>query len=118
MVRTTYVDVVRPGRALVTGSAPGRPDRETFAGGIVRDGRDYVVEDEYGIVIGRARTYRAGAERLARHYDTDPGHIEISYERDSNGQWSGDIEASRAAARHRKALTADRRADPGTRDTR
>lgn len=106
MTRTTHVDVIRPGRALVTGPAETRPDRKTFAGGIVRDGRDYVVEDEYGMVIGRARSYRIGAERLARHYDTDPGHIEISYERDSEGQWSGDIAASHAAAEIRRAAAA------------
>jgi hypothetical protein len=99
MTRTTHVDVIRPGRALVTGPAETRPDRETFAGGIVRDGRDYIVEDEYGMVIGRARSYRVGAERLARHYDADPGHIEITYERDSDGQWSG--EESRSPRRSR-----------------
>jgi hypothetical protein len=102
---TTYVDVIRPGRALVTGPATPTSERDTFAGGIIRQGRDYLVEDEYGMVIGRARSYRAGAERLARHYDTDPGHIEITYERDSDGQWSGDVEASRASAATHKALT-------------
>ncbi|GAA1269780.1 hypothetical protein GCM10009609_36060 [Pseudonocardia aurantiaca] len=109
MTRTTHVDVIRPGRALVTGPAETRPDRETFAGGIVRDGRYYIVEDEYGMVIGRARSYRAGAERLARHYDTDPGHIEITYERDSDGQWSGDINASRAAAEIRRTTAKESR---------
>lgn len=107
MNRTTHVDVVRPGRALVTGPATPTSERDTFAGGIIRDGHDYIVENEYGIVIGRARTYRAGAQRLARHYNTDPGHIEISYERDANGQWSGDAEASRAATAHRKTVNAE-----------
>ena len=108
MKPTTHVDVVRPGRALVTGTSTGRPDRDGFSGGIVREGRDYSVEDEYGNTIGRAKTYRAGAERLARHYDTDPGHIEITYERDERG-WSGDAEASRASAETHRHLDQLRR---------
>lgn len=89
MASITHVDVVRPGRGLVTGRATEGPDDDGFSGGIVRDGSDYVVEDEYGVVIGRVRSYRAGAQRLARHHDTDAGHIEITYERDAEGRWSG-----------------------------
>lgn len=71
----TRVDVVRPGRGLVTGP------RGAFAGGIVRDGTDFLVEDgESGCVIGRARTYRAGADRLARYYGYTPAPVEITHE--------------------------------------
>jgi hypothetical protein len=87
MARTTYVDVVRPGRGVVTGSSTTGDDG--FGGEIIREGRDYLVEDAYGTVIGRARSYRAGAQRLARHHGTDPGHIEITYERTADGGWSG-----------------------------
>lgn len=101
--RTTHVDVIRPGRALVTSVVRGRPDGEGFDGGIIRDGRDYQVEDGYGNTIGRARSYRAAAERLARHYGhPDAGHVEISYERDERG-WSGDPAASRATAGSRRS---------------
>jgi hypothetical protein len=102
MARITHVDVVRPGRALVTGCAAEGKD-DGFSGEIVRDGRDYLVEDAHGIGIGRVRSYRAGAERLARHYDTDPGHVEITYERDHHGRWSGDADAARATARAHQA---------------
>jgi hypothetical protein len=89
MGRVTHVDVVRPGRGLVTGPSSNRPGDEGFGGEIVREGRDYLVEDAYGVVIGRARSYRAGAQRLARHHGADPGHIEITYERMADGRWSG-----------------------------
>jgi hypothetical protein len=88
MGRVSNVDVVRPGRALVTGQASDSAD-EGFAGEIIREGRDYLVEDAHGTVIGRARSYRAAAARLARHHGTDPGHIEITYERTADGRWSG-----------------------------
>ena len=85
MGRVTYVDVVRPGRALITGTTGDGGD-DGFGGEIIREGRDYLVEDAYGTVVGRARSYRAAA---ARHYDTDPGRIEITFERTADGGWSG-----------------------------
>ncbi|OLT06397.1 hypothetical protein BJF90_16495 [Pseudonocardia sp. CNS-004] len=103
MARITHVDVVRPGRRLVTGRATDGED-DGFSGEIIRDGANYVVEDVHGIGIGRARSYRAGAERLAHHYDTDPGHVEITYERDHHGRWSGDVDAARATARANRVL--------------
>ncbi|WP_345611972.1 hypothetical protein [Pseudonocardia adelaidensis] len=103
MARITHVDVVRPGRGLVTGRATEGQD-DGFSGEIIRDGTDYLVEDAHGVGIGRARSYRAGAERLARHYDTDPGHVEITYERDRHGRWSGDADAARATAHANRAL--------------
>lgn len=71
-----HVDVVRPGHGLVT---CGPAD---FSGAIVRQDGTYLVETEYGDVIGRARSYRAGAERLARHhgYRADPVEIEHEHE--------------------------------------
>lgn len=72
---STFVDVVRPGRGLVTGP------KGAFTGGIVRDGTDYIVEEgESGQVIGRARSYRSGADRLARHYGYAPSPVEITHE--------------------------------------
>lgn len=72
------VDVIRPGRGLLT-----CPE---FGGEIVRDNGRYVVEAEGGHVVGRASSYRQGAELLARHHGYQPGPIEIdrSEERDGN----------------------------------
>ncbi|TCK27118.1 hypothetical protein [Pseudonocardia endophytica] len=72
------VDVVRPGRGLLT-------CRE-FGGELLRDNGRYVVETEFGHVVGRASSYRAGAQMLARHHGYRPGPIEIDRreERDGN----------------------------------
>lgn len=72
------VDVIRPGRGLLTCAE--------FGGQIVRDGGRYVVETEFGHVVGRASSYRLGAELLARHHGYTPGPIEIDRreERDGN----------------------------------
>lgn len=53
-----------------------------FSGAIVRQDGTYLVETEHGDVIGRARSYRAGAERLARHhgYRADPVEVEHEHE--------------------------------------
>lgn len=68
------VDVVRPGHGLVT---CGTAD---FSGSIVREDGTYFVESETGEVIGRARSYRAGAERLARHHGFVADPVEIEHE--------------------------------------
>ncbi|MFR9804818.1 hypothetical protein ACL02T_21400 [Pseudonocardia sp. RS010] len=67
-----FVDVVRPGHGLVTADA--------FSGQIVRDGGAYLVETDTGQVIGRARSFRAGAERLARHHGLRADSVEIDHE--------------------------------------
>jgi hypothetical protein len=67
-----FVDVVRPGHGLVTADA--------FGGAIVREGRTYLVEDDTGAVIGRARSFRAGAERLAHHHGLRAASVEIDHE--------------------------------------
>ncbi|MCH6171285.1 hypothetical protein [Pseudonocardia alaniniphila] len=61
------VDVVRPGLGLVT---CGGGD---FSGSIVRQDGHYLVETEHGQAIGRAASYHAGAQRLARHHGYTPG---------------------------------------------
>ncbi|MCE0768105.1 hypothetical protein LWC35_35205 [Pseudonocardia kujensis] len=66
------VDVVHPGHGLVTA--------DTFSGAIVRENGTYLVETEHGEVIGRARSYRAGAERLARHHGFVADPVEIEHE--------------------------------------
>ena len=72
------VDVIRPGRGLLTCAE--------FGGQIVREAGRYVVETEFGHVVGRASSYRLGAELLARHHGYTPGPIEIDRreERDGN----------------------------------
>jgi hypothetical protein len=67
-----FVDVVRPGHGLVTA--------DEFTGAIVREGGTYLVENSAGEVIGRARSYRAGAERLARHHGLRADPVEIEHE--------------------------------------
>ncbi|MHA6795829.1 hypothetical protein ACVGVM_20280 [Pseudonocardia bannensis] len=70
------VDVVSPGKGLVT---CGDGD---WSGAIVRDGSSYLVETETGDVIGRARSYGHGAERLARHHGHRATAVEIEHERE------------------------------------
>ncbi|MEK6437477.1 hypothetical protein [Pseudonocardia sp. T1-2H] len=67
-----FVDVVRPGHGLVTA--------DEFSGAIVRENGTYLVETSAGEVIGRARSYRAGAERLARHHGLRADPVEIEHE--------------------------------------
>lgn len=83
------VDVIRPGRGLLTCAE--------FGGQIIRDGSRYVVETEFGHVVGRASSYRLGAGLLARHHGYTPGPIEIDRreERDGNA-------APRPSARDRQ----------------
>jgi hypothetical protein len=82
------VDVVRPGKALVSG------ERTPIAGHILRDthheyGAPYYVENEDGRVIGTARTYKAGAEKLARHYGYQPGAVVVEHEWRQHGWTPG-----------------------------
>ena len=72
------VDVVRPGRGLLTCAE--------FRGELIRDNGRYLVETEFGHNVGRASSYRAGAQLLARHHGYRPGPIEIDRreERDGN----------------------------------
>jgi hypothetical protein len=66
------VDVVRPGRGLVTCTE--------FHGELIRENGRYLVETEGGHVVGRASSYRAGAQMLARHHGYRPGRVEIEHE--------------------------------------
>lgn len=78
------VDVVSPGKGLVTCGAGD------FSGSIVLDRytegprRLYIVETEYGDVIGRSRSYRDGAFLLASHHGFVKASVtvEIEHERD------------------------------------
>lgn len=77
------VDVVSPGKGLVTSGAGD------FSGSILRHNRDrggngsgYLVETEWGEVIGRAGSYRAGAARLARHHGFTADPVEVEFEAD------------------------------------
>jgi hypothetical protein len=79
LVVLVLVDVVTPGKGLVT---CGEAD---FSGSIIRDresGRGYLVENEWGEVIGRARTYREGAFLLAKHHGVrkDAVRVEVDFE--------------------------------------
>ncbi|MCE3556219.1 hypothetical protein LWC33_32855 [Pseudonocardia sp. RS11V-5] len=72
-----HVDVVRPGHGLVTCGAAD------FSGSIVREDGTYLVETETGDALGRARSYRAGAERLARHHGFVANPVEIEHEHEA-----------------------------------
>ena len=68
------VDVVQPGKALVTLGATG-------AGGtVLRDGGRYRVENDHGALVGHASSYRAAARLLARYHGYTPGPVEIEHE--------------------------------------
>lgn len=71
-----HVGVVRPGLGLVT-CGPGE-----LSGSITRQDGRYLVRTEHGEVIGRANSYRTGAQRLARHHGFTPGPVEIDHETD------------------------------------
>lgn len=99
MIFAVLVDVVAPGKALVTS--------EHWSGQIVRDtehASGYVVETEDGRRVGRAKSYREGALRLVRHHGHAPAEarVEIDHERSTVGD--RDIPAERSAsADHRWA---------------
>ncbi|MFP5071593.1 hypothetical protein ACLFMI_18260 [Pseudonocardia nantongensis] len=68
------VDVVQPGKALVTLGGTG-------AGGtVLRDGTRYRVENDHGALVGHASSYRAAARLLARYHGFTPGPVEIEHE--------------------------------------
>lgn len=75
---TVHVDVVEPGRALVTGPefsgqigrAPDRPPSERF----------YVADTDTGAVVGHAYTYSKAARLLAAHHGHDLVKINLEYE--------------------------------------
>lgn len=71
-----YVDVVSPGKGLVT---CGEGD---FSGSIVRVGGRgrFYVETEWGRVIGRADSYRDGAALMARHEGYQLGVLVLEHE--------------------------------------
>ncbi|MEV1293859.1 hypothetical protein [Pseudonocardia sp. NPDC049635] len=80
LLLTVFVDVVRPGRGLVTGQG--------WQGEIVRDGSAYSVENQDQEVIGRVRSYRDGARLLAEHYG-HPGQgvrVDIDHEHRRRGR--------------------------------
>lgn len=68
------VDVVEPGKALVTLSGTGT------GGTVLRDGGRYRAENDHGALVGHASSYRAAARLLARYYGFTPGPVEIEHE--------------------------------------
>ncbi|WP_337826564.1 hypothetical protein [Pseudonocardia sp. UM4_GMWB1] len=68
------VDVVEPGKALVTLGGIGH------GGTVLRDGTRYRVENDHGTHIGHASSYRAAARLLARYHGYTPGPVEIEHE--------------------------------------
>jgi hypothetical protein len=68
------VDVVEPGKALVTLGGTGQ------GGTVLRDGTRYRVENDHGTHIGHASSYRAAARLLARYHGHTPGPVEIEHE--------------------------------------
>lgn len=68
------VDVVQPGKALVTLGATGH------GGTVLRDGGRYRVENDHGALIGHASSYRAAARLLTRYHGYTPGPVEIEHE--------------------------------------
>jgi len=71
------VDVIRAGFALVT-----CPTAD-FSGSMIRDDGTYRVETGHGDTIARARSYRAGAERLARHHGYRADPIEVAHDKET-----------------------------------
>lgn len=81
---TVHVDVVAPGRGLVTCGAAD------WSGSITRqDDRRYWAETEDGHVVARARSYRDGAQRLARHHGHTTASVVVDFERDDLADQEG-----------------------------
>ena len=81
------VDVVSPGKGLVTcgaGDFSGSLIRDRYAATPDEKRLRYIVETEYGEVIGRCRSYRDGAFLLARHHGFPKVSVtvQIEHERD------------------------------------
>ncbi|MBW0114936.1 hypothetical protein [Pseudonocardia abyssalis] len=81
------VDVVAKGKGLVTcgaGDFSGSLIRDRFATTPDEKRRPYIVETEYGEVVGRSRSYREGVYLLASHhgYAKPSVTVEIEHERD------------------------------------
>ena len=74
------VDVVQPGKALVTLGGTGT------GGTVLRDGGRYRVENDHGAHVGHASSYRAAARLLARHLGYTPGPVEIEHEHRTYGR--------------------------------
>jgi hypothetical protein len=71
---SVIVDVVARGKGLLTCGAGD------FSGVILRrDGR-YLVENEWGEVLGYRSTFKAGAALLARHHGYRLGRFDIEHE--------------------------------------
>ena len=68
------VDVVQPGKALVTLGATGE------GGTVLRNDGRYRVENDHGVLVGQASSYRAAARLLARYHGYTPGPVEIEHE--------------------------------------
>ena len=47
---------------------------------MLRDGGRYRVENDHGVLVGHASSYRAAARVLARYHGYSPGPVEIEHE--------------------------------------
>jgi hypothetical protein len=73
MANTIYLDVVSKGRGLVTHSS--------FNGSVIQQGKNnYVVENEFGNVIGYTKSMRTGVHLLAKFYSVADYVIERDVE--------------------------------------
>lgn len=84
--RTVYVDVVAPGRALVTASDTAGPRGAGWSGAVGQvagERRWYAEDGESGMVIGHGRPPRAmhaAVAVLAAYYGDDPADLDVVVE--------------------------------------
>lgn len=87
LIVTIFVDVVSPGKGLVTcgaGDFSGSIIRDRFAETPDEKRRPYIVETEFGDVIGRSRSYRDGAVLLARHHGFGKASVTVEIEHETD----------------------------------
>lgn len=75
---TVFVDVTRPGFAVLTLGDHG--------GSVIREGNRYRVEDSRGDLVGRVRSYRAAGLLFARHHGHDMGTTGVEVQHEHRGR--------------------------------
>ena len=76
-----FADQVAKGKVLVTGP-PSTEHPTGFSGTGIRDGRKWLVEDEYGEHVGTAKNATHVGHVLAHHHGHEPGSFDVEYDKE------------------------------------
>lgn len=78
---TVYADQVDKGKVLVTGP-PNTEHPSGFSGTGIREGRKWLVEDEYGNHVGNARNATHVGHVLAKHHGHAPDSYDVEFQKE------------------------------------